>query len=191
MIEQPAKPPIINVRGKLVGLGPFLPEHNEIYYMQYLQDPQIAVLGQGTFKMRPHINPANDDAATSVTFTIYELQNMTMIGESILADIDHQHGTARFGITIGLDDYWGKGYGLEASQLVLDYGFRYLNLHNIWLNTTSFNERAQKAYRKLGFTQIGRRRGSLLVAGHRYDDIYMDLLASEFLAPSPGWPSIP
>lgn len=186
--SQPRKP-IINVRGTKVALGPFRPEQAEVYYMSYLQDPEISTYGNGTFKMRSKL-PNLEENGSSVIFTVYELEGLTMIGESLLMDIDYQHGTAMFGITIGNKAYWGQGYGTEASRLVLDYGFRYLNLYNIWLNTTSFNERALRTYRRIGFKEVGRRRGSLLVGGRRYDDIYLDILASEFEPPRPGWPEI-
>lgn len=183
------KPPIINVRGTKVGLGPFLPEHEE-YYLTYSQDTETAVLGSGTLDVRaPISNPDNfkPSKPDRVVFTIFELENLTMIGESILHYIDHRHGLATFGISIGNKDYWGKGYGSEATQLVLDYGFRFLNLYNIELMTASFNQRAQKAYLKAGFKVSGKRSGSILLGGQRYDDIYMECLASEFEPPVPGW----
>lgn len=172
-----------------MGLGPFLPEHEE-YYLTYSQDTETAVLGSGTLDVRaPISNPDNfkPSKPDRVVFTIFELENLTMIGESILHYIDHRHGLATFGISIGNKDYWGKGYGSEATQLVLDYGFRFLNLYNIELMTASFNQRAQKAYLKAGFKVSGKRSGSILLGGQRYDDIYMECLASEFEPPVPGW----
>jgi hypothetical protein len=38
---------------------------------------------------------------------------------------------------------------------------------------------------------MGRRRGSLLIDGRRYDDIYMDCVATEFESPQPGWYALP
>ncbi len=192
--DSPSKPPpIINVRGTKVGLGPFLPEHQQIYTKVYLQDPEIAIYGNGTFLLPAVSNLETPKPASSkeVIFTVFELEELTMIGESLLMDIDLLHGTATFGITIGNKAYWGKGYGTEASRLVLDYGFRFLNLHNIHLLTASFNTRAQRVYQKIGFKESGRRRGSILLNGQRYDDIYMDCLASEFESPTPGWYSLP
>lgn len=188
--EMSQETPIINVRGSLVGLGPFLPEHAQTYFASYLQDPETVVYGQGTFTMKTPKFADNLDRENSVTFTVFELEGLKMIGESVLWEIDHRHGTAMFGITIGLKDYWGRGYGSEASRLVLDYGFRFLNLYNIGLITTSFNVRGLRAYQKIGFKEIGQRRGTVLLNGQRYDDIYMDLLASEFESPVPGWFSL-
>ena len=65
-------------------------------------------------------------------------------------------------------------------KLLLDYGFNYLNFKNIMLKVYSFNERAMKAYKKVGFKEIGRRRESYFLNGKYYDDVYMDILSDEF-----------
>jgi RimJ/RimL family protein N-acetyltransferase len=184
------KPPVLNVRGSLVGLGPFLFEHYQESLI-YIQDPVVSVYGSGTLYLRS--TEANQEeykqklGKDSIMFTIFELENLKMIGQTSLRGIDNRHGTATFGISIGLKEYWGHGYGSEATKLTLDYGFRFLNLHNIKLRTSSFNERAVKAYEKSGFKEMGRRRGSILVNNTRYDEIYMDVIASEFKTPEPGW----
>lgn len=73
-----------------------------------------------------------------------------------------------------------KGYGTEAIQLILDYGFNYLNLNNIKLDVLSFNERAIACYKKCGFKEYGRRRKSEFINGKYYDRISMDILKEEF-----------
>ncbi len=181
----------INVRGEKVALGPFLREHLEIG-LNFSQDPEIEIYGGGSFDP-PNLEQANEHFdkllkdKTRVGFAIYALENLTLIGNTSLRQIDHRHGTATLGIGIWDKNYWGKGYGTEAVKLILDYGFKFLNLYNIDLYTSSFNERAVGAYKKAGFKEIGRRRGGLLLNGQRYDDILMDCLASEFVAPKPGW----
>ncbi len=43
-------------------------------------------------------------------------------------------------------------------ELLLDYGFNALNLQNIMLEVFDYNKRAIKAYEKVGFKVIGKRR---------------------------------
>ena len=95
-------------------------------------------------------------------------------------NVDSVHQQAELGIFIGEKDYWDKGLGTEAVKLLLDYGFNLLNLHNILLKVFSYNERAIKCYKKVGFKEIGRRRESREIASQKYDEIYMDILSSEF-----------
>lgn len=181
--------PTINVRGTKVALGPFSFKHFSTF-LQYFQDPEVAIYASATFTV-PEFDTSEEDfkqyKKNATLFTIFESNNLAMIGNSSLRNIDYLNGGATFSIIIGNKDYWGQGYGTEAIKLVIDYGFRFLNLHNIKLRTASFNERGQKAYRKAGFKEIGRRRGSILLNGKRYDDIYMDCIDNEFEPPTLGW----
>jgi len=103
-----------------------------------------------------------------------------LIGNCGLMNVDSVHQQAELGIFIGEKDYWDKGLGAEAVKLLLNYGFNLLNLHNILLKVFSYNERAIKCYKKVGFKEIGRRRESREIASQKYDEVYMDILSSEF-----------
>jgi RimJ/RimL family protein N-acetyltransferase len=113
-------------------------------------------------------------------FSIIDLKTDKMIGRCLLFDIDQINRKATFGIDIGEKDYWDKGYGQDATKLMLDYGFNLLNLNNIMLGVYSYNERAINCYRKVGFKEIGRRRDSKFIGGKWYDGVFMDILAEEF-----------
>ena len=115
-------------------------------------------------------------------FDIFERATLRPIGNAALLHIDHQHGTAEYGIFIGERDCWDKGYGTEATRLMLDYGFRVVGLHNIMLRVYSDNPRALRAYQKAGFAEMGRRREARRTGRTRVDVIYMDCLASEYLS---------
>jgi RimJ/RimL family protein N-acetyltransferase len=118
-----------------------------------------------------------------VGFAIYQLATLRPIGHGNIRDIGSVDRTAEFGIVIGEADCRGKGYGTEATPLMLDYAFTALGLHNVWLDTVSFNERAIRAYRRAGFREIGRRREAHRI-GDRVDDVVlMDCLATEFRTP--------
>jgi len=104
----------------------------------------------------------------------------TLIGNCSLFNINHIQRTAEAGIFIGDKKYRGKGYGTEAMQLLLAYGFKVLNLNNIMLKVYSFNKQAIRSYEKAGFRVFGRRSQSYFVNGHYYDEIYMEILARDF-----------
>ncbi len=113
-------------------------------------------------------------------FSIVDLQNDELIGNCSLFDVNHRNRKAMFGILIGNKKYWNRGFGTEATKLILDFGFNILNLHNIMLEVFDFNKRAIKAYQKAGFKIIGKRREAMILAGKKYDEILMDAIASEF-----------
>ena len=113
-------------------------------------------------------------------FSIVDLETDTCIGRTILFSIDQLNRKAMFGIFIGEKSFWGKGYGQEATRLTLDYGFSLLNLNNITLGVLAFNQRAIRAYEKVGFKQVGQRRQVRIIDNQKYDVILMDILAEEF-----------
>ncbi|MDR1148623.1 MAG: GNAT family N-acetyltransferase, partial [Spirochaetaceae bacterium] len=73
-----------------------------------------------------------------------------------------------------------KGYGSESLTLLVDYGFKALNLHNIGLTVYQFNKRAMASYGKVGFKNMGKKREALKRGSKTYDIIYMDILSNEF-----------
>ena len=83
-------------------------------------------------------------------------------------------------ITIGEKDVWGRGYGTEATRLMLDHAFGTLGLHRIALTVFEFNERAIRAYRSCGFVVEGRARESIWRDGRWWDELAMSVLASEW-----------
>lgn len=79
-----------------------------------------------------------------------------MIGTLGLEHFNWISRSAVLGIFIGDEKYRSKGYGTEAINLLLEYGFKYLNFHNISLTLLEVNERAHKCYLKCGFKDTGR-----------------------------------
>ena len=84
------------------------------------------------------------------------------------------------GITIGDNDYWGKGYGRNAVRLLLDYAFRLRNAHKVWLRVNSVNERGIRAYHACGFIEEGRLRQQVWGDGRYIDLVYMGVLREEW-----------
>ena len=103
-----------------------------------------------------------------------------MIGIVGLHNIEHFNSTADLEIVIGEKEYWNRGYGEEASRLMLDFGFNILNLRNIMISVIDYNVRAYRCYEKIGFKEIGRRRQAYTIAGKHYDIIFMDLIRDDF-----------
>ena len=114
------------------------------------------------------------------SFDIVELENNKLIGTIGLEKINWINRSAVLGIFIGDEEYRNNGYGTEAIKLILEYGFKYLNIHNIRLDLISMNERAHKCYLKCGFKDAGRSREEVFLNGKYYDKLHMDILENEF-----------
>lgn len=128
-------------------------------------------------KEKEYLEKHSDDEAV---FAIVRLEDDELIGTVGLENINHLSKKATLGIFIGEKESRNKGYGTEAIQLILEYGFKYLNLNNIKLDLMEFNERALACYKKCGFKEYGRRRKCNFINGKYYDTIEMDILAEEF-----------
>jgi RimJ/RimL family protein N-acetyltransferase len=180
---------VINFHGQKVGLGPPSRE-NLPAYQKWLNDFEVnRTLNRAsrplTFEGAEAWLGGFASQENRTSFTIYELATLRPIGNAGLFGISPGRRCAHFGIMIGEKDCWGRGYGTETGLLMLDYAFRFLGLHSVQLGVYAYNERAIGAYARAGYRVIGRVRESHRLNGRAYDTIFMDCLASEFLA---RWP---
>ncbi|MCU0447493.1 MAG: GNAT family N-acetyltransferase [Microscillaceae bacterium] len=111
---------------------------------------------------------------------IIDARTNTLLGNCGLVEVDFINRTAEYGIFIGEKEARSKGIGSDATMLMLDYGFNVLNLHNIKVHIYSYNEKSLNLFRKCGFKMIGRRREAKIIGNQKYDEVMMDLLATEF-----------
>lgn len=164
------------------------PEREDIpLFVKWLNDPEVRY-GLGHFlpmsqareerwfedmlKRPPETHP--------LTIEVREGNNWIAIGNLGLFDFNPRAHSAEVGIMIGNKDYWNKGYGTEAMELVLQHGFETLNLHRIMLQVYAFNPRAIRSYQKAGFAEEGRMRESVYSEGFYHDTIIMSLLRDEW-----------
>ncbi len=107
------------------------------------------------------------------------------IGTVGLYDADPITRKAEFRILIG-HPFTGKGYGTEATKLMLQFGFARLGLQRIWLGVTDANIPAVKCYERCGFIREGVLRRDLFRDGHFYNSIRMSVLDDEYRAKEPA-----
>ena len=86
---------------------------------------------------------------------------------------------------------YGSSGATETARLVLDYAFTILGLFNVMLHVYGYNQAALRTYLKAGFREFGRRTQSRVFAGQRWDEEYMECLASGFSSPVLGRVWIP
>jgi diamine N-acetyltransferase len=182
--------PVINLKGERVALGP-LRRDLVSTYLRWLNDFDVT---RGlAFGMRPVTLESEEawyDRAAKATdelhFTLYERDTLKPVGNAALVHVDHRNRTAEYGIVIGDKEYWNRGFGTEATSLVLSYAFLGLNLHSVMLRVHSDNDRAMAAYKKAGFEVMGRRRDAVWTSGRPLDVVYMDCLSTEIEKRLPG-----
>ena len=189
-------PPVTSILGELVALGPLRPEHYEalnrwdndpavIRTWASLPRPRTLAQTAATFADGFWAAPDND------CFALYERATGRFIGYAALMHIDHVNRVAEFAILIGEADARGRGYGTEATTLVLDHAFTALGLSNVWLRVYEYNLAGIHAYEKAGFRLVGVRHKSKLMGGKLWDTVFMEALADEFVSPALGRVLVP
>ncbi len=113
-------------------------------------------------------------------FSIRSLADDLPIGFVDLSGVDWVARNCWVGIGIGEREYWGKGYGSDAMNLVLRFAFESLNLNRVTLDVFEYNERAYRSYCKCGFKEEGRLRQWMQRGGERFDLIFMGILREEW-----------
>ena len=185
----PESPPPVNIVGEKVALGPMCKDLIPAYTRWYNNLQLLRSLGDIPRPLTPGqkeqwYENANTDSGSNTTFTIFERVSERPVGITGLYGVDYRNRTAEFAITIAEPDARGKGYGTEATRLMLDYAFTALGLHNVMLRVFAFNHAGMRTYTKAGFREFGRRRECYSMGGTPWDVIYMECLAKEW-GPSP------
>lgn len=91
------------------------------------------------------------------------------VGTVSLKNINYVDRNAEFAI-VTRKKFWGKKYAFDATMSILEYGFKRINLHKIYLNVISTNIRANKFYEKIGFKREGIFKEHIYLNG-RYEDL--------------------
>jgi RimJ/RimL family protein N-acetyltransferase len=105
-----------------------------------------------------------------------------LIGSAGLHHIRHKDRHTGFGIVIGDKESWDKGYGSEATALLVRHAFDTLNLNRVWLHVFEENTRAIRTYEKVGFRREGVLRQDHYRDGRYGNTLVMGLLREEWEA---------
>jgi RimJ/RimL family protein N-acetyltransferase len=96
-----------------------------------------------------------------------------------LTDIDPVHRSAELTIRIGDESERGAGHGTEALKQTIDFAWRDLNLHRVWLRVFADNTRAIRAYKKAGFVEEGVMRDAAHIDGRYVDMALLGIIRAE------------
>ena len=77
------------------------------------------------------------------------------IGNVMYYNADFHRREAEIGVTIGLREYWGRGFGTDLLRTFVGYLFESLSLDRIYLKTLDWNLRAQRSFENAGFQRYG------------------------------------
>ena len=150
-------------KGRLVALRRHVSANREAF-LRWYGDAEIASL------LRHDLEPLTEwqarsyfdsfilpSSARGTCFAIHERKTKRLIGTTALTDrtTTRDGASALFRIAIGEKDVWGRGYGTEATRLVMEEAFDSLGLTEVRLEVFAHNARAIATYERVGFVVSG------------------------------------
>lgn len=135
--------------------------------------------GTATFEELKRWYHSRADHDDRVDLSIIERATRRWIGEVVLNDLDAANNSCGFRILLAAENDYGRGFGSEATRLVLAHAFDTVGLHRVELEVYDFNPRARRVYEKVGFVYEGTKRQALRWGEEWVDAHLMAMLDSD------------
>lgn len=113
-----------------------------------------------------------------ITWGLYLKTLGKLIGTCCLGSFDQETLRAEVGYAL-LRCEWNKGYGTEAVDKIVDFGFEFMGLNRIEATITPGNEGSVRLLEKANFQKEGLIRQSDLIKGQLVDGIIMGILRED------------
>ena len=147
-------------------------------YCEWLNDPEVnryLETRKATIQeLKDYIKKKNH-SKKCLFLGIFDKKKKKHIGNLKLEPIDTKKKRATFSIMIGDKNYWGAGYGTEATKLIVDYAFNNMNLEYVNLGVISKNIIAIRVYEKVGFKIKKIEKKKMKHGKKLYDKVIMEI----------------
>jgi len=174
----------VEIKGSKINLRSKKIEDAEQDY-EWRTDPELSALDATVpinISLREYISHFKDELKYPVPWSIkyaIEDKNGYLIGNIMYYDIDPIDKEAEIGIIIGDKAFLSEGYGTDALHTLASHVFNTTNIILLYLHTLTTNERAKKAFKKVGFKEVGP------VRKEGMNFIKMDLLKADWEQANP------
>ncbi len=167
---------MVTLTGKQINLRAIEPEDLEFLFQIENNELFWEVSNTQTpfsrFLLKKYIENCHLDIyeAKQLRLVIYENTTNISVGLIDLFDFNPQHKRAGLGIIIH-QDFQKKGYASEALDLLINYCFIHLHLHQLYANITVDNNDSISLFKKYNFKEIGIKKDWILSKGIFKDEI--------------------
>jgi len=171
------------IKGKMVGLRAVEKED-----LMLLRDWRNLSSFRKNFREHRELNMANQQvwfdrtmvSPNDFMFIIERLEDKKPLGACGLLYANWIIRSADFSFYIGHEEAYidSAGYAKEAARLLIDYGFKNLNLHKIWMELYEFDsEKLNFFMNGFGFVKDGKLRDNCFEGGRYWDSFIVSLIA--------------
>lgn len=98
------------------------------------------------------------------------------IGFTLLMNLNIVNKSIDFHLVIGKKSLWNKGYGVKATDLIVEDAFKNNNLHKLNCSTVGYSERMDKLLKGYGFKAEGVIRDGLFLKNKYYNKVLYGLI---------------
>ena len=170
--------------GERIYLRPLEPAQDNHLYSTWMNDEEIrryfSIYPTSDTRGKERLEQLYKDGKHIIFGVVLNSDNR-LIGLVGLKEINYLNQSAEFYVIIGDRSLQGRGYGTEATKLMIRYGFMELNLNRIQTQDMEENIGGWRADEKAGFKYEGTLREVILRFG-KYNDVRVySLLRSEYL----------
>lgn len=172
---------MVTLKGENIYLRALEPEDLDFVYIVE-NDEQVWEMSStetpySRFLIKQYLEHAHKD--------IYEVKQLRLVicsnddavlGLIDLFDFNPTHNRAGVGILIAEKESRGKGHGAEALELITNYGFTHLHLHQLYANISADNRTSIKLFEKKGFSKVGVKKEWNLVKDTYKDEFLYQLI---------------
>lgn len=172
----------MHLKGQLISLRAVEPNDLELLY-QWENNPSVWHLSNTLAPFSKHIlkeyieNAKHDIYVTKQLRLMINTPKYGPIGCIDLFDFDPTNQRAGIGILIADEQHRGKGYASEALEILCNYCFSILHLHQLYCNINADNIKSIHLFTKIGFVQSGKKQQWNRVQGGYVDELFFQLIS--------------
>jgi diamine N-acetyltransferase len=174
------------LKGKNVYLRALEPNDLEFVYAmendQSIWEVSNTQTPYSRFLIKQYLENAHQDIyeAKQLRLAICQDQDFPAIGLIDLFEFDPKNRRAGMGIVIRSDQKRNQQIGSEALELLIQFSFYDLNLHQVYANIGTENSASVALFTKFGFQKIGIKKDWVLVNGVYQDEAIYQLINHKF-----------
>lgn len=169
------------IKGKYVYLRA-IEESDLSQLMNWRNNPELRKFFRETDEInmqnqRKWFDSVNAKSSPHKMFAIVKADTDELMGACGLCYIDWINRSADFSIYLGYNNlYIDEKYAIDAANLMKDYGFSILNLHRLWAEIYSLDEKKKAFFSQLNFTLDGTFRETYWYDNKWHDSLFYALL---------------
>jgi len=139
-------------------LKPLLSEEVNSDYLEWINNPELNAFLEAKYTnwtmdlLKKYVESFKGEKSKYI-FAIYTAFDHKYIGNGTIYDVNRNVGTFNLGVFIGDRNYWSKKAGLEATFLLLNFGFDHLNMRKFFGGAYANQLASRFILKTLGMTQ--------------------------------------